>query len=263
MSRTLLLAALPLIGGFALFQRRRWVAVVGMGLTSFLLAVVYALQGAPDVAAAEAAIGAALVTFVYVLAIRRTGRLIVMAPEVPGLLGRQRDRVLGLEQEILDRFAREIGLDLTVQFGSSDEARQAVASGAADLLAGGYVAQPGDRLATSRGYLRTRFFELSDGTEKEEAPLFRDEPNAAAAALRSGHRMTVDLARFLALTRLGLAGIEATPASGEGFYRFAFSPRRVDLRGRLDRFLERLEASGELQRMAERHLRGVFGRCGR
>jgi uncharacterized MnhB-related membrane protein len=254
MTRTILLAALPMIAGFALFQRRRGVAVVGMGLASFLLAVVYALQGAPDVAAAEAAIGAALVTFVYILAIRRTGRLIVVAPEVPGLLSRQGERLLGLEHEILSRFARESGLDLTVRLAPFEEAYDAVASGAADLLGGGFVSAVDERLPTTRDYLATRFFDLSGGTEGGEPRLFRDEVRAAAHAVRDGQSITVDLARLLALTRLGLRGVAAHPQERTGAYSFAVSPRRADLRTRLDRYLERLEGQGELQRMAERHL---------
>ena len=78
----ILLALLPVVAGVALTQSRRLSAIIGMGLFSFMLAAAYLLMHAPDVAITEATIGAALVTAIYVLAIRRTGRLIVVADEV-------------------------------------------------------------------------------------------------------------------------------------------------------------------------------------
>jgi len=53
---------------------------------------------------------------IYVIAIRRTGRLIVVADEAPDLLARKGDRLIGLEYEILVGFARELGLDLSIRF---------------------------------------------------------------------------------------------------------------------------------------------------
>ncbi len=49
-------------------------AVIAAALVSLIAAVLFYLLQAPDVAMAEAAIGAALVTVVFVVAIRRTKR---------------------------------------------------------------------------------------------------------------------------------------------------------------------------------------------
>ena len=49
-------------------------AVIASCLVSLIAAVLFYLLQAPDVAMAEAAIGAALVTAVFVIAIRRTKR---------------------------------------------------------------------------------------------------------------------------------------------------------------------------------------------
>jgi len=49
-------------------------AVIAAALVSLIAAVLFYLLQAPDVAMAEAAIGAALVTVVFIIAIRRTKR---------------------------------------------------------------------------------------------------------------------------------------------------------------------------------------------
>lgn len=49
-------------------------AVIAAALVSLIAAILFYLLQAPDVAMAEAAIGAALVTVVFIIAIRRTKR---------------------------------------------------------------------------------------------------------------------------------------------------------------------------------------------
>jgi energy-converting hydrogenase B subunit D len=50
-------------------------AAVAFGIFSFLLSLEFYILQAPDVAIAEAGIGAGLTTAIYILAIRGTGRL--------------------------------------------------------------------------------------------------------------------------------------------------------------------------------------------
>jgi uncharacterized MnhB-related membrane protein len=49
-------------------------AVIASSVVSLIAAVIFYLLQAPDVAMAEAAIGAALVTAIFIIAIRRTKR---------------------------------------------------------------------------------------------------------------------------------------------------------------------------------------------
>ena len=56
-ARTTLLLLLPFVAAFSLTRKRRIVAVIGMGMFSLILAAVYLLLNAPDVAITEAAIG--------------------------------------------------------------------------------------------------------------------------------------------------------------------------------------------------------------
>ena len=60
--------------GFALLKRDLLKSVIFMAIMSLLLAAEFYWLQAPDVAIAEAAIGAGLATAVYVIAIQKTSR---------------------------------------------------------------------------------------------------------------------------------------------------------------------------------------------
>ncbi len=64
---------------FSLTQKRLLWGVIGVGAYSLVLASLYLVLAAPDVALTEAAVGFGLVTFIYLLAARRTGKLVVVA----------------------------------------------------------------------------------------------------------------------------------------------------------------------------------------
>lgn len=68
----IVLGAVMLISaGFALYQKNLIAAVISAGVVSLLASVVYLFLAAPDVAMTEAAIGSALTTVVFLLALNR------------------------------------------------------------------------------------------------------------------------------------------------------------------------------------------------
>jgi len=260
-ARGALLVLLPVIAILALTRRRRLAAIIAMGLFSLILAGVYLLAHAPDVAITEASIGAALVTFVYVLAIRRTGRLVVVGTEVPGLLQREGARVGGLEHEILAGFARHLGLDLVVRLVSREDVVAAVAQGEADIGGGGLVAGGcGEGVLETRGYLPTAVFRVSRAgqrdVEQRSDELARGYLNDVTDAVRGGKGLDVslDLARFVCVSRLDLSGYVVNRLPGECDYTFILPSGREEMQRRLTRYLEGLRESGELDRAVGRHL---------
>jgi uncharacterized MnhB-related membrane protein len=259
---TIVLLLLPVTAVFALAQRRRLYAIIGMSVFSLLLSAVYLFAAAPDVAITEAAIGAALVTFIYVLAIRRTGRITVAASEAPGLLHRDGESVVGLEWEILDEVARGLGLDLVFQFVPHEDVIGLVSRGDADVGAGGLIldaALPARHALGTPSYLPTARFAIR-GPKRispgEECPRFRGYFSDLVDTARRGDRIcvTLDLARFLALSRHGMEGYEATRCEEDLGYSFAVSEGRPAIHRRLEREIERLRKTGRLDRMIERHL---------
>ena len=70
-----LLVALMLVAALAaLFFRDLLSAVIASCLVSLIASILFLFLQAPDVAMAEASIGAALLTAIFIIAIRRTGR---------------------------------------------------------------------------------------------------------------------------------------------------------------------------------------------
>jgi uncharacterized MnhB-related membrane protein len=259
---TILLVLLPIVSGYALLQKRRLHAIVAMSVFSLLLSAVYLVEAAPDVAITEAAIGAALITFVYVLAIRRTGRLTVAASEVPGLLTREGDAITGLEWEILRAAAHNLGVDAFVRFVSHAEATALVESGEVDVAAGGLLQPPPDADLRSRmteSYLPTARFTVRgpapvnpSGPPKPFDGYFSDVVDAVRQ--RKPLDVSLDLARFLSLMRHGLEGYEVTREPDELEYSFAVSARRPAVHRELERVIDRLRKSGELEALARRYL---------
>ena len=264
-ARWILLALLPIVAGIALTQSRRLSAIIGMGLFSFMLAAVYLLMHAPDVAITEATIGAALVTAIYVLAIRRTGRLTVVADEAPGLIAREGDHIAGLEYEILEGFARAIALDLSIRFVPLRRVRWLVAHHEADLGAGGMIpcADSEGALSSTPMHLETGLFAFPAQRQKrerrslEEAPdyegyfselLLHDQNGTLSTAVTS-----LDLARVLSLGRIGASLHNLDRVDGEYGYAFLIAKQRTKLQREYADYLARLRTSGQLADMIERH----------
>jgi len=264
-SRIVLLLLLPIIAGVSLFQRRRLAAVIGMGLFSLVLAATYLLHSAPDVAVTEAAIGAALVTVIYVLAIRRTGRLLVVGDEVPGLLSVEGGKLVGVEVDILDGFARRLGFDLSIQVVPLKDVERTLLQGDADLGAGGLSAQPGASLHRSRAHLPTALVRLRPkaglDASSEEAPAAEhcEYPGYFSDLVEAIQRndpveATLDMARFLAVSRTDLSRWSVDRLDVPRSYAFVAAPRREDLRDQLTAYIDELEASGALDEIVRRYL---------
>ncbi len=262
MAAHVLLALLPVVAVVALMQSRRLSAIIGMGLFSFLLAAVYLMMRAPDVAITEATIGAALVTAIYVLAIRRTGRLTVVADEVPGLLAREGERVVGLEYDILRGFAISQGLDLSVSFVPLRRVRWLVAHGEADIGAGGIVPLSGiiDAVHVTPGHLETGVYTF-DARELQRSPHLAPDYEGYFSELRAKAQdgllpssiTSLDLARVLALSRgASLDGLDRQ--DGRHAYAFLVHQDRSDLERDLARYVQSLRRSGELDALIARHV---------
>jgi putative multicomponent Na+:H+ antiporter subunit B len=257
--RLLLLLLLPFLAVFVITRRRRLTAVIGMGLFGLILAAIYLLLNAPDVAITEAAIGAALVTFLYILAIRKTGRLVVAGNETPGLLYREGDRVLGVEQEILNGFARHLGLELVIHFDPEETIEGTLLQGEADIGAGGIFSRVDERFLRSSGYLPTALYGLSlreaghppGGTTRGRPSYFMD----LVEEIKTGQcpETSLDLARFLPVSRLDLSAYRVERLPGSFSYFFILSSEREELHGQLNSYVEGLKESGELTKIVRRY----------
>lgn len=268
---TVLLCALTLaLAVFALTRRRLLWGVIGVGAHSLALAGVYLFLAAPDVALTEAAVGFALVTFIYLLALRRTGRLVVAATEVYPLLYQEGDAVAGLEWEILERFGRWLHRDIEVLWVARADIPRLLAAGEADLAAGGFLPREGERVLLSRPLVPTRMIAVRTGPGPCGAvagdrgqdhlppggPTYED-PEELASALARGELggAVVDLLRLREWQLRDRVGEAGTAAVEEDLaFRFAVAPGEEEVHQALEGFLGELEASGDLARVRERYL---------
>lgn len=253
-----LLSLLPVLAAFALSRRRRFTAIVGMGLFSLILSAVYLLLHAPDVAVTEAAINAALITFIYIIAIRKTGKLLVVSDEIPGLLYREGEQISGLEQEILSGFARQLGLELVIRFLPVEQVPTALQQREADIGAGGIISEIDDKVLKTQGYLPTALYHLSTQTKphpkQEQSTLtgfFSDLREEFQAGKISA--CTLDLARFVALSRPDLSPYTVRRLDGLLSYIFLVAPARERLHHQFVSYLSKLEESGELDKLTRRY----------
>jgi len=257
-TREALLLLLPALAIFSLSQRRRLTAVMGMGLFSLVLAATYLFAHAPDVAITETAIGAALVTFTYVLAIRKTGRLVVVCDEAPRLISREGEEIIGLEQEILAGFARKLGLDLVVRIVPRGDVGASLGRGEADIGAGGIITQMQHKAALiTTGFLPSALYRVSGGEmhdlkHRVHAEYFED----TLEAIREQRPLsvTLDLARFLAASRLNLSDYDVERIEGDFSYCFLVSPDQPELLTQMNAYLKDLSNSGEMKDLIKRYL---------
>ncbi len=129
----------------ALTRRRLLWGIAVLGVQSLVLAGLYFSLAAPDVALTEAAIGFGLVTFVYLLAIRRTGKIVVAAVACPPLLYPEGDRAAGLVWELLRLLGHRTHRELELRWVERDEVAGLLASSEADLAAGDLLPCSGER----------------------------------------------------------------------------------------------------------------------
>ncbi|MHC1625839.1 MAG: DUF4040 domain-containing protein [Methanoculleaceae archaeon] len=72
--QVIVLTGMILAAGFVILQRDLLSAAIAFGIFSFLLSLEFYLLQAPDVAIAEAGIGAGITTAIFVISIRGTTR---------------------------------------------------------------------------------------------------------------------------------------------------------------------------------------------
>jgi len=255
---------------FALTRQRLLWGVIGIGAHSLVLAGLYLVLAAPDVALTEAAVGFGLVTFIFLLALRRTGKLVVAAAPLYPLLYPEGERVAGLEWEILTRFARWCHHDLELVWVPRAEIPRLVANGEAHLGAGALIPTAQDGLVYTKLLVPTRLVRvrLSEGPAgavlggpgaeliEPEGKLF---PDAAELGRALAHgevgEAVIDLLtwrEWLMQDRFSEAEVRDLP--GEFGFALAISPQEEELKASLEEFLAELERKGELEELVRRYL---------
>jgi len=277
-----LLLLMPLTALAVLFQNKLLNGVIVLGVFSLLSSAVYFLLGAPDVAVTEGAIGVALVTFIYVIALSDQGRLKVIGEEVPRFLFREGGKLKGVDYEILQGFAREQGLELEVELASREQLPYRIAEGEKDFIAGAFYPTPAqeEQFSLSLGYQQGHLVELPlrEGSDGERIGIFEgvpveeiednleDEANFSQyrgvaemiSAYQRGDidRIVIDHARLgNVMDEIGseVERGEDFPHLGTIEYVFAIDKEREELHSDFQKYLKQLLEEGELERLIRKY----------
>lgn len=275
---SLLLLALSVA---VLLQKRLLNAVILLGVFSLVSSVIYFWIGAPDVAVTEGAIGVAFVTFIYVLALSDQGKLHVIAEEVPPFLFQEKGELQGVELEILRGFAKEINLELEVEFVGHQELTSLIGGRRADVIAGayfpGYLAE--EELSNSKSYNQGKLAkihrssggegdigilaetDLSETTEVSEEGLSRfgslDEMVRAynEGRIRGFISDSGRMSTLLYRVNTPLRDESEIVTLGEVNYGFAVSSEEEELLDRLNDYLAEVARSGRIDDLLSDHFR--------
>jgi len=182
---------------------------------------------------------------------------------VPGLIAREGKHIVGLEYDILAGFAREIGLDLSIQFVPLRRVRWLIDHHEADIGAGGIIplANAKGVLLSTPQHLATGVYMFAEGSELREAPETAPDYEGYFSELLSHDRNgtllrvagSLDLARVLALGRSGASLQGLDRIDGDYGYSFLIAQKRAELQKDYAGYLSRLRASGQLKDIIGRH----------
>ncbi|MDK2786634.1 MAG: putative multicomponent Na+:H+ antiporter subunit [Thermotoga sp.] len=145
------------ISFYTIFTPVRMFSVIGRTTISVLATLLYAVLAAPDVAIAEALLGALLTTLVYLIALKSRDRIKVGFTPVRLLFEKIGEGFTGFEYELVRSFCEkyDYGVEF-VECDSLDELMKALNEGRIDIGCGGVFRE--DR----KGYLETKIFYLED-----------------------------------------------------------------------------------------------------
>jgi uncharacterized MnhB-related membrane protein len=282
-----LLILIPIVAIAVLLQTNLLNAVVVLGVFSLLSSGIYLLLGAPDVAVTEGAIGVALVTFIYVIALSNRGKLKVVGEEVPGFLFSKKGRLKGVDYEILESFAKGMDLQLEVEFVSGGTILDHYYRESQDIIAGAFMPTPKGKkkLTFSEEYLQGDLFEIYPDedirriknmgtlrkilTHQKFASKWEDQfPNLKVydelEDLLKGYergnisKLIIDSARLpKIISYLKIIGrprrYDLTPL-GEVTYVFAVDKSNYELYQKLNEHIKKLKREGELEKLEIKYL---------
>lgn len=145
---------------YTVTRRRPLIAALSKAIVSVSAASFYVLAAAPDVALAEALLGAMLSTFVYLIVLKSSGKLRIGVVLVSGLFERHGKRYVGLEYDLLLSFVRNRLTDLEIiEYESTEEMIEDLKEGYIEAACGALL-EPENKVLANFQILETRLAEI-------------------------------------------------------------------------------------------------------
>ena len=218
-----------LILSIALFiEKNLKTSILFFGLFGTITSGAYLFMGAPDVSFASLALGAGFTTFVFLIAIKKTGRVRVKyIPTHYMIFGKQDDNLSGFEYELLKLFLTEQNLE--AEFGILNP--QEIDRKQTDIISGGIFNIEKLKIDEKK-WLKVEILETK---------IFQDSQSRK-----------IDLVRMKKEILEHETPSEDFEYVGEAQYLFLIEHHRPELAEDLRQYIKELKQSGEFQEMVRR-----------
>ncbi|WP_121958553.1 hydrogenase subunit MbhD domain-containing protein [Petrotoga sp. 9PWA.NaAc.5.4] len=162
-----LLGCLIIFALYTLIQDNHLYAIIGYGIFSVSLSVLFFLLNAPDVAFVEITVGAAFVIFIYILAIKKNAEITIYYLETPYLIEKKDNKLHGFEYEIIKNFLERKGLDADfIKVDDASVLEKLKDHGA--ILVGGIIFEDNKEFLASKPIINSKLYVIG---EPKKAPV--------------------------------------------------------------------------------------------
>jgi len=193
----------------------------------------YLFMGAPDVSFASFALGAAFTTFVFLISIRKTGKLTVAYLEAPYMITENENgEIWGFEFDVLKEYANSSNMDLDfIKLESLDDLKHH--STHIDILAGGL------------------FEEMITEEIRKDFTSVKEIPTRIALDKNGDLR---DLMRIKSLIVSGEQTLDFLTESKTSEYILLISKHDKDMYSKINSFIKKLKDEGKIEEYISRNL---------
>ncbi len=213
-----------------LIEKNMKTSILYFGLFGTITSGAYLFMGAPDVSFASLALGAGFTTFVFLIAIKKTGTVGVKYIETPYMIfGKKTEKLSGFEYELLKSFLIEQNLSADFSILDSKEINRKQT----DIILGGIYDTEKMSINEKKWLkvpiLETKIFKDNDSTELDLVRMKKEILE---------HERSSDEFQFVK----------------ESQYLFLIEHHRPELAEDLRQYIKELKNSGEFQEMVRRFI---------
>ena len=230
-------------------------ALLAYGIFGAALSAIFFILNAPDVAIVEITVGAAFIFFIYLIAMKKVGKIKVYYVLTPYLVEKKQNNLTGFEFAVIDKFVESKGLEVEYIQVSEEEALGKLEKNG-DILIGGHTNIGKRNLITSNEILPTKILSIGD-PEISSYGIFKEDTKIESELKKFNDNFIIDLIRYKYLLYLGKTfennEVEEYKTSG---YKLVFNSNNSFLKEEFDEYIDDLKNNNidEYQEMIRRHI---------
>ncbi len=212
-------------------------ALLAYGMFGAALSAVFFILNAPDVAIVEITVGAAFIFFIYLIAIKKVGKVRVYYVLTPYMVEKRENKIMGFEYALLNHFIEAKGLEVEYVEVSEEESFQKLEK-SGDILIGGHTKINDNEILESEEFLPTKIFMVGK-PNKTSYGYFEEDLEAKYKLDEFNDNFIIDLIRYKYLLYLGKTfnnnKVEELKTTG---YKILFNSNNDFLKEEFNDFIE-------------------------